>query len=196
MKSILKKTLTLTLLGVLTTTATTSFAYQDEELEQHEIIVLTIERGDVNQIEQLFTSGLDVNQDIEGDGTPLIIAVRSGNKELVEYLIDQGADVNVESTRDGTALTEAASNNDVELLNYLYQQGASIDAITLYDETALITASRAGNFQAVKYLVEQGADVNLAVEAKVKLGKELRSPLNGAKTKQIRDYLISHGARS
>lgn len=196
MRFVHNKILTLTLIGLLATTAASSFAHQDEELDPQELIVLTIERGDINQIEQLFTAGLDINQDIAGDGTPLIIAVRSGNKELVKYLITQGADVNVESTRDGTALTEAAANNNVELLNYLHQQGAAIDTVTLYDETALITASRAGSFQAVKYLVEQGADVNLAVEANVRFGKELRSPLNGAKTKQIRDYLISQGARS
>lgn len=195
MRSVLDKTLTLSLIGLLATTAA-SFAHQDEKLDPHELTVSAIEGGDVSEIEQLITAGLDINQDIAGDGTPLIIAVRSDNKELVKYLIGQGADVNVESMSDGTALTEAAANNNVELLTYLHLHGASIDAITLYDETALITASRAGNFQAVKYLVEQGADVNLAVQANVRFGKELRSPLNGAKTKQIKDYLISHGARS
>lgn len=195
MKSMIQKTATATLLGCLITTAHMSFAHKNN-LEPHEATVFTIQQGNITQVEQLLNSGLDVNKDIYGDGTPLIIAVRTGNKRLVEFLVDKGADVNTESTRDGTALTEAAANNNVDMLNYLYQQGATVDTITEYDETALITASRAGNFQAVKYLVEQGADVNLAVEANVKLGKELRSPLNGAKTKQIRDYLIANGAQS
>ena len=196
MKSVLTKTSCATLIGLLMTTASVSFAHQNEDLDPHEVKVLIIEQGNLSKVQQLLDEGLDINQDIHGDGTPLIIAVRSGNKALVEYLVANGANVNSESTRDGTALTEAAANNNVELLNYLYQQGAVIDAITEYDETALITASRAGNFQAVKYLVEKGADVNLAVEANVRFKKELRSPLNGAKTQQIKDYLIAHGAQS
>ena len=194
MKSVLNKISGVLLSSALLTTGL-SFAHQDDDLDPHEVVVHTLAQGNISEIQQLFDDGLNINQDIQGDGTPLIIAVRSGNKDLVEYLLNRGADVNTESTRDGTALTEAAANNDVELLSYLYAQGAVIDTVTKFDETALITASRAGNYQAVKYLVEQGADVNLAVEAKVKLGKEMRSPLNGAKTKQIRDYLIEKGAR-
>lgn len=194
MKSVLKRTVSIAITGLMLTTAAASFAHQNDDLDPHEVVVLTIQQGNISEIEALFDSGLNINEDIQGDGTPLIIAVRSGNKALVEYLINNGADVNTESTRDGTALTEAAANNNVELLNYLYAQGAIVDTITKYDETALITASRAGNFQAVKYLVEQGADVNLAVEANVRLGKEMRSPLNGAKTNQIKQYLIAQGA--
>ena len=159
-------------------------------------IVDKIETGNLTVIQQLVAEGLDLNKDLGNDGTPLILAVRSGNLHAVQYLIKQGADINLQSETDGNPLVVASLNNNVELVKYLHEHGATIDAITQYDETALISASRAGHFEVVKYLVENGADVNLSVEAQVASGKELRSPLNGAKTNQIRTYLISKGAHS
>ncbi len=165
------------------------------DMSQAERVVATIEDGHLPAIQQLLNNGLDVNQDLDNDGTPLIIAVQNGHKRVVEFLLSHGADVNLESETDGNPLVAAALSNELELLTYLHKSGAEIDAITEYDETALISASRAGHFEIVKYLVEQGADVNLGVVAKVRKGTELRTPLNGAKTAQIRDFLVSHGAR-
>lgn len=164
--------------------------------DQTEMMVDTIRQGNLVEIKQLFSNGLNVNEDIESDGTPLIIAIQSGNRKAVEYMLDIGADINLESETDGSPLVAAALNNNLELVKFLLNQGAVIDAVTEHDETALISASREGNYEVVKYLVENGADVNLSVEAKVLKGTELRSPLNGAKTKQIRDYLIAQGANS
>ncbi len=174
-------------------TASVCFA-QLSGIERGEQVVNILSEGQLEKIEHLFDNNLDVNFDIDGDGTPLIIAVQNGNKQLVKYLLEQGADVNRASSQDGNPLIVAASTNNIELVEYLFQQGANIDAIVEHDETALITASRAGHFQVVKYLVEQGADVNLAVQVKTVQGDELRSPLNGAKTIKIRDYLIAKGA--
>lgn len=181
--------------GLLMLSANLTLAHSDD-FDAEEKIVRVIERGTLTDVVQLFDEGLDINQDINGDGTPLIIAVRRGDQQLVDRMLNMGADINRESEQDGNPLIVAALQNNLSLLDHLYKQGAEIDAITKYDETALISASRAGHFQIVKYLVEKGADVNLAVEANVIRGKEWRSPLNGAKTKQIHDFLIANGAKS
>jgi len=172
-----------------------SFAHPFEN-DADEETVRILANGNLTKVEQLFKNGMDINRDIDGDGTPLIIAVKNNNRTLVEYLIAGGADVNHESLRDGNPLIVAALTNNIDLVAYLYQQGAHLDAITKHDETALISASRAGHLRVVKLLVEQGADVNLAVEVQTVRGKELRSPLNGSKTQEIRDYLIANGAQS
>lgn len=189
--------------GLLILSANITLAHSDhkdcfdsEEFDAEEKIVRIIECGTLTDVVQMFDNGLDINHDINGDGTPLIIAVRRGDQKLVEQMLNRGADINRESEQDGNPLIVAALRNNLSLVDYLYKQGAEIDAITKYDETALISASRAGHFQIVEYLVENGADVNLAVEANVMRGKEWRSPLNGAKTKQIRDFLIANGAKS
>ncbi len=171
-----------------------TFARASHDNDREEYLVDVIASGDIAQIKGLLDGELDVNQNIEGDGTPLIIAIHNGHTELVEYLVTVGADVNLESLQDGNPLIAAALSNNLALVEYLYEQGAAIDAITQYDETALISASRAGHFQIVEYLVNNGADVNLAVHANVRYGKELRSPLNGAKTQKIRDFLLANGA--
>ena len=185
------------LMGAIALATNTSIANSHAKtLEHHDQIVETIENGNLNQLKQLLSNGLAVNQDLGNDGTPLIIAVQNGNQLAVEYFLQQGADVNLKSETDGTALITAALHNNLALVKYLHQHGAEIDAITQHAETALISASRAGHFEIVKYLVEHGADVNLAVEVKLATEKVLRSPLNGAKTERIRQFLVINGAIS
>lgn len=160
------------------------------------LLIIAIRHGNKELVEYLLALGADVNQESQQDGTPLIVAVQSANNELVKYLVSQGADVNQASIRDGNPIINAAQTNNLSMVEYLLAQGANIDDVVEHDETALITASRAGHFRIVKFLVEQGADVNLAVEATTLTGSELRTPLSGAKTRAIRDYLLAQGATS
>jgi ankyrin repeat protein len=191
----LRKLKLLSVASICLLTTAISFAH-DGDMNPSEEAVSILSEGNLTKVELLLNGGININDDLIGDGTPLIIAVQNNKKKLVEYLLGQGADINQKSVQDGSPLIVASLTNNIELVEYLHKQGASIDAVTEYDETALISASRAGNFQIVKFLVEQGADINLAVEAKTLKGSELRSPLNGAKTIAIRDYLIANGARS
>lgn len=43
-----------------------------------------------------FQTDIDVNQVLNGDWTPLMLAASVGCKEIVEKLIDLGADINAE----------------------------------------------------------------------------------------------------
>ncbi|MCO4798756.1 MAG: ankyrin repeat domain-containing protein [Colwelliaceae bacterium] len=164
--------------------------------EQSEALVQHIEENNIEFVTSIINKGFDINTDLEGDGTALIIASRNDHKTLVQALLDLGADVNHATQRDGTALTAATISNNVEIAKLLYLQGAELDLITEYDETALINASRYGHFKLVSFLVENGADVNLGVNAKTAKGIVYRSPLKNAKTQKIRDYLILNGAQS
>lgn len=159
-------------------------------------LITAISNNDQQTLSALLDSGLDINQLIPGDGTALIIAARQGRLEIINTLLEQGADVNQITRSDGTALITAAMENQLETAALLYNHGAEINAVTTNDETALISACRNGHLPMVKFLVQNGADVNLAVQASTLKGTTLRSPLNGAKSQAIRDYLLSMGAKA
>lgn len=161
-----------------------------------ELMIRAIRDNDLNKVRALLDNGVGINDNIVGDGTPLIVAVQRNKIELVQALIDLGADVNQATEIDGNALINAAMTNNVEIANLLLEQGANLDAIVINDETALITASRAGHFEMVKFLVESGADVNLGVQVKLVKGTEYRSPLNGARDMKIKQYLENNGAKA
>tara|TARA_R110002167_G_C12687214_1_gene652045 strand:+ start:289 stop:876 length:588 start_codon:yes stop_codon:yes gene_type:complete len=160
-----------------------------------ELLEQAIHGNDYQTVSNMLDNGLDINAVIEGDGTLLIMAIQAGHEAMVYGLIDAGADVNQAVIADGNPLINAAMTNNVSVAQRLFDEGALVDAIVEHDETALINASRKGHFEMVKFLVENGADVNLGVNVKTVKGNIYRSPLNGAKTTKIRDYLLSVGAK-
>jgi len=162
---------------------------------QSDNVIHQIQHNNIEFLNNMVNEGFDINSNLEGDGTALIIAARAGKATMVQALLDLGADVNYATETDGNPLTAATIANKLTIAKLLYLQGAELDAITEYDETALINASRYGHFKLVEFLVENGADVNLSVNAQTARGIVYRSPLKNAKTQQIRDYLASKGAK-
>jgi ankyrin repeat protein len=160
-----------------------------------EILEQAIHGNDYQTVSNMLSNGLDINTVIEGDGSLLIMAIQAGHEAMVYDLIDAGADVNQAVSADGNPLINAAMTNNVNVAQRLFDNGALVDAIVEHDETALINASRKGHFEMVKFLVENGADVNLGVHVKTVKGSIYRSPLNGAKTPEISDYLLKMGAK-
>lgn len=119
--------------------------------------------GDIDAINELIKSGVDVNCTINHDGTPLIAAARGGHYEAVELLLDRGADPNLASHGDGNPLIMAAAEGHEKIVELLLNRGANINEIVPGDENALIKASANGNLGVVKLLVNRGADVNARV---------------------------------
>ncbi|MGX5173881.1 M56 family metallopeptidase [Aliikangiella sp. IMCC44653] len=150
--------------------------------------------NDIETIRSLQTTGVDINMPVDREGTALMIAVKEDNREMVEALIQLGANVNQASLYDGNPLIVAAMRNNIELAQLLIENGANVNAIVTYDETPLINATRGGYLEMTKLLVNQGADVNLAVNTGFLDGSRIRSPLNMAKSAEIRQFLIAKGA--
>ena len=161
-----------------------------------ELMIRAIRHNDLNKVKTLLENGVGINENLEGDGTALIIAVQCNKIELVQTLINLGADVNQATDIDANALINAAMKNNIKIAQLLLEHGADLDAIVVNDETALITASRAGHFEMVKFLVENGADVNLGVQVQLRDGTEYRSPINGARNMKIKQYLENNGAKA
>ncbi|NZA24959.1 ankyrin repeat domain-containing protein [Luteimonas sp. SJ-92] len=147
--------------------------------------------GRLDEVRALLRRGADIDAVVPGDGTALIAAARAGDLPMITALLRMGADVNRPARGDGNPLIMAAMGGHREAVALLLDSGASVDAIVPGDETALINAARHGHLPVVERLVAHGADVNLGVRADF---GQWRSPLNQARGREVREYLIGRGA--
>jgi beta-lactamase regulating signal transducer with metallopeptidase domain len=165
-----------------------------------DVVVRAAESGDVDRLRDLLGRGLRINQTIDGDGTPLLIAAKHGHEDAVTFLLDHGADPNVPSPGDGNPLIAAAGRGEVKMVNLLLDRGARIDEIVPGDENALMTAARFGQEDVVRVLIERGANVNLGtwVESGSERRREWRTPLLMARrsgNEAVVNLLTAAGAR-
>lgn len=155
------------------------------------LLVEAASEGRIGEVQALLRRGVDIDAVVPGDGTALIAAAKAGDLPMMTLLLRKGADVDHPARGDGNPLIMAAMAGHREAVALLLKIGADVDAIVPGDETALINAARGGHLQSVKSLVAYGADVNLGVRTD---RGEWRSPLNQARGREVRDYLIAHGA--
>lgn len=166
------------------------------------IVELLVEAGaDINKVDSYGWSVLDYakNKDVMeyligkgvkskyGDVTGMLHdAIRDGEIDRVEILVELGADVNAKY--DGiSSLDLALSRNKIGIAKCLIAHGADVNAGTSTGWTCLHCVL--SNFELVKMLVEAGADIN-------KIDKYGHLPLDRAEDEEIRNYLISKGAKS
>jgi ankyrin repeat protein len=166
------------------------------------IVTLLVEAGaDINKVDSYGWSILDYakNKDVMkyligkgvrskyGDVTGMLhAAIRDGKIDQVKILVELGADVNAKY--DGiSSLDLALSRNKIEIAKCLIEHGADVNAGTSTGWTYLHRAL--SDFELVKMLVEAGADIN-------KIDKYGHFPLDRAEDEEIKDYLISRGAKS
>lgn len=160
-------------------------AFDDGDMYR-DAVIEAAEKGDIEALEFFSSRGIDLNDAIIGDGTPLLIASRAGRKDAVLWLLDRGVDVNVPSPGDGNALIGAASRGQTDIMEILLDRGARIEDVVPGDENALITAAAVGSDQAVKLLIARGANVNARVWAD---DREWRTALNMARRGGHRDVV-------
>ena len=180
--------------------------------------------GYLSIVEYLISNKADINTKDKWGDTPLHFASQEGYLSIVEYLVDNGADVNamnninktpigiikdkysylsdyIEGFLSGdynqinakdnggnTPLHWASSKGQFPIVQYLVTKGAEINAQDNDDDTPLHIASSRGYLSIVEYLVNNGAEVNAE-------DSEECTPLIIAKTKEIKDFLRSHGAK-
>lgn len=129
-------------------------------------------RGNVARMTELIDLGANVNEAIDGDGSPLIGAARNGHLSAVKLLLDRGADPNLAVDGDGNPLIMAAREGHADVVKLLLDRGAMINQVVPSDETALIQASAEGRTAVVKLLLERRADPNIRVWAEGFPGRE------------------------
>jgi len=113
--------------------------------------------GDIERINQLLNSGVDVNE-ASSFGTALHFAVIGDQITAARSLVGHGANLNAASEALGTPLHAAAHYGVEELAEFLIEAGAAVDVRGKYEFTPLHSAALKGSTQIVRALLDAGAD--------------------------------------
>jgi beta-lactamase regulating signal transducer with metallopeptidase domain len=127
-------------------------------------LVEAASKGDIDEVSELLSAGVDVNAVVRGDGTALLVAARGGDIELVRFLLDRGADVDIGVAGDGNPLIMAARGGHLDVVKTLLDRGADVNAAVPGDGNALIMGARGGHLDVVEMLLDRGALVDDVVD--------------------------------
>ena len=112
-------------------------------------------------VDLLIQWNANINSEVEGGKTALMMACEKGYLELVTTLIDHGALVTLKDTKKRTPLMYAigaqAQNGDV--IQELINRNANVNEQTMTGTTPLLLATQKGYASIVRKLLANGADL-------------------------------------
>ncbi|MFC3194552.1 ankyrin repeat domain-containing protein [Marinicella sediminis] len=116
-------------------------------------IIQCCRQGDVDQLQKLLNSGVDINDVSHGDFVPLNTALKHGRWKIARYLLQQNA---VPGHADQPALIAATQypkdmTTGIELI---FRHTGNLDVTDKNGRTALMTACLLGHEKKVKFLLQ------------------------------------------
>ena len=123
--------------------------------------------GDVKVVEEILSTGVDVNLFDEDGSTPLFSSVVSLHPIIVAKLLKAGADPNLgDKEMAEIPIMRVVSHvyhskEGKSIFDMLIDAGVNIDLQTRCGETVLMRAARLGTLQVVRKLIECGANPDL-----------------------------------
>ncbi|MFI3242739.1 MAG: ankyrin repeat domain-containing protein [Akkermansia sp.] len=121
--------------------------------------------GNLRRIDQLISSGLNIDAQREEDKqTVLIHCCYAGYEDIATMLINRGAQLELKDKSGNTALLAAASSGNTPLVKLLLSKGAKADIINAEGQSLLHLASRGGDVDLMAQLIQEGAAVDLRDE--------------------------------
>ncbi|CAM4460383.1 MAG: hypothetical protein LEGION0398_MBIBDBAK_00893 [Legionellaceae bacterium] len=120
--------------------------------------------GTVNSVEQLVTTGADVNALDEYGYTPLIETAIVNNIEMAKILLAHGANPNGIDLTGRTALHWAVDNNNVNFCELLLKNKANPNHYTSAGQSPLIFALLRNHIPLKRLLIHYGANINFALD--------------------------------
>jgi hypothetical protein len=117
------------------------------------------ERGDLEAVRRLVSSGKPINTSEDRGWTPLMIAVAQQHVEVTRFLLQKGANPNVVNALGRSPLTFAARYGNEELVRLLLQAGADPNIReSHFINPPLEAAAISGHKGIAELLLQAGAD--------------------------------------
>ena len=110
------------------------------------------ESGEVNELENILSRGVDIDARNEHGMTALMRAANNGNEPMVRALIRNGANPNVTRNDKFTALALAAFFGHTETVRVLIEHGAKTEVVTRFGTSPLMWAKARTFKEAVRCL--------------------------------------------
>eukprot|EP00833_Pecoramyces_ruminatium_P013531 jgi/Orpsp1_1/1187563/evm.model.d7180000058637.1 len=150
--------------------------------------------GNIFVVKYFVEHGIDMDNEINNEYTPLHMACQNGHDIIVKYLIEQKTNVNKENIYRSTPLHYACKckRENINCVKYLIEKRANINRINNMEYTPLHYACKNGHESIVNYLVEHGADINK--ETNIGTTALLMACESKHENINIVKYLVEHGA--
>jgi ankyrin repeat protein len=116
----------------------------------------------IETVQKLLLSGVDVHQVRLGDQTALSVAVEKENRQLISLLLKHGADIHHipdDGEVEGSALACAVRYSSLDLLKFLLKEDVDVNREANHIGTSLQVAVSSPRIDVVKLLLTHNADV-------------------------------------
>jgi ankyrin repeat protein len=143
--------------------------------------------GHLEAMRLLLEHGADVDVYFNSIGLLSHYASWCGRADILHLLLQHNADVNARNDRKETPLHHAARTGQASIAQLLLEHRAAVNALDSATETPLYKASVLGHLEVVQILLRHGADVHIR-------GKKLLTPFQVARSDEIAQLLLEHGA--
>jgi hypothetical protein len=139
---------------------TPSSFYPDGNSGQLELLIMAVDRGDVETLRKLFKAAPRMAKVSEGGSrcSPIHWAAFRGDTNIVVLVLEQGEDVNHVGTWQKITPLHLAHNANTACL--LMAHGANVEATDAHGQTPLMWAAERGHLDVVKALIRHGAKVD------------------------------------
>mgnify|MGYP003507911114 FL=1 len=152
-----------------------------------------IAEDDLNSVQDIVESGLNLESRGELNNTPLIDASDKGKFDIVNFLLAKGADVNARGWAGKTSLINAClskSRKSLDVIQSLIAAGADMNVQDKYGSTALLRSVQYSNDN-IAMLLDNGADMNILNNK----GWSAFMLANNMIYSGVKDYFIAHQAK-
>ncbi|CAL1546355.1 unnamed protein product [Lymnaea stagnalis] len=124
-------------------------------------LITAVERGDLESIQSMIDSGVDINTTNNNGETVLLLAARSGNIDVIRLLCQNKANVNKKSVLGDTPLMVAAGEGRLDIVEEFCLRSAHVNATNLKGLSPLMWLDKGAVFEIAQLLIDKyRADVN------------------------------------
>jgi hypothetical protein len=123
-------------------------------------LVLAASEGDIDAVNELLRSGMDINQAEDDGTTALEVAVANNDPAMVRRLLAAGASINTKHEDGRSILFSLDDDSSDEILQLLIRAGANVNQADDEGNTPLMNAAEWDSAELIQALLDAGAYVN------------------------------------